>query len=418
MKIFIHNLGCDKNKVDGEKLAAKLYNSGFKITQGSDDADLVIVNTCGFIRAAKEESLETIFHHLKERKVAVAGCLAKRYSSDLKLDIPEADAILGLADSDAVVDKILDLYGAKQKNKSCSTIRLLSGLKHTTSLKISEGCNNLCSYCAIPSIRGKHVSRLENEILSEARQLREQGVKELIIVAQDTTAYGNRTGLPNLLKKLGRMKNPFEWIRLMYCHPSGISEELIDTIADTPSIVKYMDMPLQHISDPMLRNMNRHYTRAMVEKLIRMIRDKIPTIALRTTFITGFPGETEAQHQELCDFVKDAVFDRMGVFSYSPEEGTHAFAIKGRVPEKTMKSRMEELLYLQNDIINKKNQAVVNTFQDVLIDETEDNISIGRTERDAPDVDCNVIINDSSLMPGTFKRVKIKSAIGLDIYTD
>jgi ribosomal protein S12 methylthiotransferase len=417
LKIFIHQLGCDKNRIDGEKLAAKLQNVGYEIVDSSDSAELIIVNTCGFINIAKEESINTVLEFAKEQKVAVAGCLAKRYANNLKKDLKEADIILGLCDTVETLETIIKKYPVKNKKGRCSKRRLLSGPKHFTAIKIAEGCNNNCTYCAIPLIRGSHIQRDEKDILSEARELRKLGVKELLIVAQDTTAYGNRRGLPNLLEKLSKLPNSFEWIRLMYCHPLGVTDELIEAIATLPNVVHYIDMPLQHISNSILEKMNRRYTRTEIEKTIDRLRNKIPDIAIRTTFLVGFPGETSANFKELLDFSNKVEFDRMGAFAYSPEEGTVAAKFSNCPSKKTVRSRIEELLYTQNEIIHKHNVNLVGTRQKVIVDEMIDGAYICRTKRDAPDVDCVLIAKNLRTKPGEFCTVKIKEAIGIDLYS-
>jgi ribosomal protein S12 methylthiotransferase len=415
MKIHIHNLGCDKNRVDGEKLAARLRNAGCAICETPEEAELIVVNTCGFIGPAKEESLDAVFSAAKMAKVAVAGCLAERYKTQLKQRLKEADMVLGLADDEATFRGILKYCDLPRKSGR-GPLRLISGPAYTAPLKIAEGCSNLCSYCAIPLIRGRQVSRPEKEILAEARFLRAQGVKELVLVAQDTTAYQDRRGLPGLLRSLSRLADPFDWIRLMYCHPSGVTGELIETIAAEKPVIKYIDLPLQHITDRLLKRMNRPYTRKAVEKILRELREKIPGVAIRTTFIIGFPGETDEAFEELREFIAAAKFDRMGAFTYSPEEGTKAFTLPGRVPEKIARDRLEALLYLQNDIIHRKNCSFIGKTERVLFEETGEGFSIGRTERDAPEVDCNVIVKGAELAPGTFHRIKISDAVGLDLY--
>jgi ribosomal protein S12 methylthiotransferase len=415
MNVYIQNLGCDKNRVDGEKLAGRLNGAGWTISETPDSADIVIVNTCGFIGPAKQESLDAIFGFAKNKKVVVSGCLAKRYETEIRANINEADLVVGLSDTEDSFNKIIKRFGSS-KHSQCEPKRPLSGPAHVAPLKIAEGCSNHCSYCAIPLIRGRHRSRSETEILAEARQLRSQGVKELILVAQDITAYQDRKGLPRLLRKLSRNQDPFEWIRLMYCHPCGVSDDLLEIIASEKAIAKYIDLPLQHISSRLLGRMNRHYDRKYVETLIRKIRDRIPGAALRTTFIVGFPGETKEEFQELQAFVQEAQFDRMGAFPYSPEEGTKAFRFKGGVPEKTKKERMEELMVLQSNIIFRKNSALVGKTLKVLVDEKLEGVFIGRTERDAPEVDCNVILAKGKWAIGQFRQVKIKRAIGLDLY--
>ncbi|MBL8029320.1 MAG: radical SAM protein, partial [Fibrobacteres bacterium] len=255
MKVFIHQLGCDKNRVDGEKLAARLAVCGYTFSDSTESADLIIVNTCGFINSAKEESIDTVLEYAKTKKVAVAGCLAERYSTALKSDLKEAALILGLCDTDTTVDSIKKRFPPNKKSGKCSGVRLISGPSHYAPIKTGEGCSNKCTYCAIPIIRGNYIDRPETDILKEAKELRKSGVKELLIVAQDTTAYGGRKGLPGLLRKISSLKDSFEWIRLMYCHPLGVTDDLISAMADLPNLLPYIDMPLQHISDSILKKM-------------------------------------------------------------------------------------------------------------------------------------------------------------------
>jgi len=416
MKIHLLNLGCDKNRVDGEKLLAKLLGSGCVAVAAPKQADLIVVNTCGFIKEAKEESIQTIMEMSQHAKVAVTGCLSQRYGRQLAEKMPEADQIFGLADGEITFEKIRQRYGLK-KQACAHEPRSLTGLFHSAPLKIAEGCNNCCAYCAIPLIRGSVVSIQEKGILDEARFLSEKGVRECLIVAQDITAYGKGMGLPALLRKLARLPRPFTWIRLMYCHPAGVSNELIEVIASEPLIVKYIDLPLQHIVDPILKRMNRRYTRAYAEKLIRKLRDAVPEIALRTTFLLGFPGEKDADFSDLVSFVKDQEFDRMGVFGYSSEEGTKAFTLRGRVPQKTIAQRIEALMTLQNTILFRKNSTLTGKTLPVIIDTKEsETVFIGRTQRDAPEIDCSVIITRPNLKPGDIVEVRITGFTGYDLH--
>lgn len=409
LKIFLQNLGCDKNLVDGEKLLAKLYTRGYESVSNPEAADLVVVNTCGFIEAAKEESIEAIISHAKTKKVAVVGCLAERYRDQLRTDLKEADVVLGLSDAPETFEGLLDKYGALEK--PCSgPPRILTTLSHTSPIKISEGCNRACAFCAIPLIRGAHRARPPEEVVKEAQFLRTSGVKELLVVAQDPTSYAEGIGLHGLLKKIDNIPSPFEWIRLMYVHPSGVTDKLIEALAESAAMSKYIDMPLQHISDPILKSMNRSYTRARAEEIIEKLRSQIPGIAIRTTFMVGYPGEKETHFEELQAFVEEMAFDRVGMFGYSPEEGTEAFKLKGRLPGGEIRNRMEAIQNIQIGILRQKNEAKVGTVEKVLIDSIEGDEVLGRTAQDAPEVDCAVKLNGKDFTVGEFYDVTIKSA--------
>ncbi|MFH0920435.1 MAG: 30S ribosomal protein S12 methylthiotransferase RimO [Fibrobacterota bacterium] len=415
MKFYLHNLGCDKNRVDGETLSAQLAGAGWKMVDKPEGANLVIVNTCGFIGPAKEESLEAVFGFSRSTKTVIVGCLSSRYENELRKDLKEADAVFGLAHKPETAQKILSRYSGPCKRFASVIPRLLSSPAHSAPIKIAEGCDNRCAYCAIPLIRGSRISRPEKEVLEEARFLRGKGVKELIVVAQDTTAYnGGKGGLPVLLQKLCGIG--FEWIRPMYCHPCGVDDALIGVLADEPAIVKYIDLPLQHISDPLLKRMNRHYTRAKACRVIERLRQRIPGIALRTTFLVGFPGETEKDFNELCKYVKETEFERLGAFAWSAEEGTAAFRMGKRVPERVKQERLEELLYLASDILFRKNRERIGETVRVLIDETVDNVSLGRTPQDAPEVDCSVVVKSRKVQPGKFYTLKIRDAEAYDLF--
>ncbi|OGS33707.1 MAG: ribosomal protein S12 methylthiotransferase RimO [Elusimicrobia bacterium RIFOXYB2_FULL_49_7] len=418
MKIFLDNLGCDKNRVDGEKLLARLIASGFEQAFTAAEADLVIVNTCGFIQPAKEESIETILDHASHTKVAVTGCLSERYLDTLQKELTEAVVVAGLSDKEATYKTLIDTLSPQQPTLPAppSLTRALTGPVHSAPLKISEGCDNRCSYCAIPLIRGSFVPRSEQDILSEARLLRKKGVQELLVVGQDITAYGKRKGLPALLRKLTRLSPAFHWIRLMYCHPLGVTDELIEVMTSESRILPYLDLPLQHYTDKLLKRMNRHYTGKEAAALIRKLRKRVPSIALRTTLLLGFPGETETDFRNLYSFVKDTEFDRLGVFAFSPEEETQAFGFKNRVASSTVKKRMDRLMELQNDILYRQNLAKVGSIQEVLIDGAEGDVWIGRTRHDAPEVDCRVVVRNCKLVPGRFYKLKITDADTYDLF--
>ncbi len=426
-KINLISLGCSKNTVDSEGLAGELSKNGFivEFDSQSTDFDYVLINTCGFIDKAKEESVNTILSYVSFRKakrkkfnIIVFGCLAQRYKDDLQKEIPEIDKIFGLMQQKDIVSYI------KQDSLSNAVIqRKLSTPKHYAYLKISEGCDRHCSFCAIPLIRGRHISRPIEDIVREAKDLVKQGVKELILIAQDTSYYGldlyKERKLYTLLEEL--CKTDIHWIRLQYSYPNQFPKEILDLMNRDKKICHYLDMPLQHINNRILESMNRNITDVEVKSLIAEIRKKVPDIALRTTLIVGYPSEKKSEFLELKDFVEQVKFDRMGAFTYSKEEGTKAGKMRDSVPMKEKQRRLDELSALQQDISLSLNQDKIGKEFEVIIDRKEDDYYVGRTQYDSPEVDNEVLIsvkNNKDLRVGEFYNVKISSAEDFDLYGD
>lgn len=426
-KINLISLGCSKNTVDSEGLAGELSKNGFivEFDSQSTDFDYVLINTCGFIDKAKEESVNTILSYVSFRKakrkkfnIIVFGCLAQRYKDDLQKEIPEIDKIFGLMQQKDIVSYI------KQDSLSNTVIqRKLSTPKHYAYLKISEGCDRHCSFCAIPLIRGRHISRPIEDIVSEAKDLVKQGVKELILIAQDTSYYGldlyKERKLYTLLEEL--CKTDIHWIRLQYSYPNQFPKEILNLMNKEKKICHYLDMPLQHINNRILESMNRNITDVEVKSLITEIREKVPDIALRTTLIVGYPSEKKSEFLELKDFVEQVKFDRMGAFTYSKEEGTKAGKMRDSVPMKEKQRRLDELSALQQDISLSLNQDKIGKEFEVIIDRKEDDYYVGRTQYDSPEVDNEVLIpvkNNKNLRIGEFYNVKISSAEDFDLYGD
>lgn len=426
-KINLISLGCSKNTVDSEGLAGELSKNGFivEFDSQSTDFDYVLINTCGFIDKAKEESVNTILSYVSFRKakrkkfnIIVFGCLAQRYKDDLQKEIPEIDKIFGLMQQKDIVSYI------KQDSLSNTVIqRKLSTPKHYAYLKISEGCDRHCSFCAIPLIRGRHISRPIEDIVSEAKDFVKQGVKELILIAQDTSYYGldlyKERKLYTLLEEL--CKTDIHWIRLQYSYPNQFPKEILNLMNKEKKICHYLDMPLQHINNRILESMNRNITDVEVKSLITEIREKVPDIALRTTLIVGYPSEKKSEFLELKDFVEQVKFDRMGAFTYSKEEGTKAGKMRDSVPMKEKQRRLDELSALQQDISLSLNQDKIGKEFEVIIDRKEDDYYVGRTQYDSPEVDNEVLIsvkNNKDLRVGEFYNVKISSAEDFDLYGD
>ncbi len=413
-------LGCSKNLVDSENLLGALKNKGLQVFHESrEKADYVIINTCGFINDAKEESIDTILEYAEARKqgriekLFVCGCLSQRYKKELQSEIHNVDGFYGTDEVAAIIsdlgfDPQKDLYGE----------RVLTTPSHYAYMKISEGCDRSCSFCAIPIIRGRHVSRPVESLVSEAESLVSRGVKELILIAQDLSWYGidlyKERRLPELLEQLASVEG-LEWIRLHYAYPASFPKEVLKVMKDHDNICNYLDIPLQHISEHILRSMKRGAGSAETRKLVHEIRESIPDLALRTTMMVGYPGETDKDFRELMDFVRESRFERLGVFTYSPEEGTSSYTLKDDVPEALKQERMEELLALQQEISLEINQARIGKVYKVLIDGQEDNIMTGRTEYDSPEVDNEVIIRDLSLKAGEFHNIQIRSASEFDL---
>ncbi len=432
-KIGMISLGCAKNRVDAEMLLHTLKEAGHQIVSEPESADIVIVNTCGFIEDAKKESIDEIIElgNLKKegkiKGIIVTGCLAERYRDEILKEMYEVDAVVGIganAKIDSVVEQVLkkkrtSLYDEKTKLPLCGG-RVQSTPHYYAYLKIAEGCDNKCAYCAIPLIRGPFRSKPMNDILEEARTLAKNGVTELMVIAQDTTKYGadfkDGTSLAILLKELCKIDG-IRWIRLLYCYPDRITDELLDVIASEEKVLKYIDLPLQHCNKDVLRSMNRNGDKESLSALISKIRKKVPGVVLRTTLIAGFPGESEEAFEELCDFVNEAKFERLGCFAYSREEDTPAYDMDGQLDEETKRSRCDIIMQQQQIIMERYNDTLLNRDVEVLC-EGYDEIAecyIGRTKADSPDVDGNIFFfSDKNPKPGDYITVKIKEYIGCD----
>ncbi len=421
-KIKIITLGCSKNTVDSEVLKAQLEASHFEVEHETPGpAPVVVINTCGFIDLAKEESVNTILQYAEEKKLGnleklyVTGCLSQRYKDDLEVEIPEVDAYFGTME----LPSLLNTMGATYRDELLGERSIVTA-SHYAYLKISEGCNRTCSFCAIPLMRGKHVSRPMESLIKEAEHLAERGVKELILIAQELTYYGldlyQKRMLPELLQKLCQVEG-IEWIRLHYAYPHKFPLEVIEVMKAQPKICNYLDMPLQHHSDPVLKAMRRQITAEETGELIRQIRAIHPDIRLRTTFLVGFPGETEEDHQALCRFVEETRFDRVGVFEYSHEEDTRGYALEDDVPAEVKKQRAEELMAIQNAISLEHNESLIGQKLKILIDRKEGGHYIGRSEFDSPEVDNEIYVDARAgdFMPGQFITVKITDAADYDL---
>lgn len=424
-KVNVITLGCSKNVYDSEVLMGQLKAGQLDVAHESAELganDIVVINTCGFIDNAKQESIDTILQYseLKEQgkigKVIVTGCLSERYKPELAAEISNVDAYFGTND----LPELLAEIGVNYKHELIGE-RLLTTPSHFAYFKIAEGCNRPCSFCAIPLMRGQHVSKSMDDLVKEAKMLAKNGTKELILIAQDLTYYGldlyNERKLADLLRKLSDV-NGIEWIRLQYAYPSGFPMEILDVMKERENICNYLDMPLQHISDPMLKSMRRGITKQKTIDLVDQIRNKVPGIALRTTLICGYPGETEQDFEEMKEWVAATAFDRLGCFTYSHEEKTHAHSLEDNVPEEVKQQRVEEIMDIQQGISFEKNQAKVGQTFRVLIDKKEGDFFVGRTEFDSPEVDNEVLINAKiNYAPvGGFVEVKIDRAEDFDLY--
>lgn len=424
-RVNVITLGCSKNIHDSEVLMGQLKGNLFDVVHEEDNLrnnDIVVINTCGFIDNAKQESIDTILQYseLKEQgkvgKVIVTGCLSERYKPELEAEITNVDAYFGTND----LQNLLHSVGADYKYELLGE-RLLTTPSHYAYFKIAEGCNRPCSFCAIPLMRGKHVSKTIEELVKEAKFLAKNGTKELILIAQDLTYYGldiyNRRNLDELLRHLSDVEG-IEWIRLQYAYPSGFPMEILDVMRERSNICNYLDMPLQHISDKMLKSMRRGITREKTIDLVNQIRDRVPEIALRTTLITGYPGETQQDFEEMLAWVEDTAFDRLGCFTYSHEEKTHAHSLVDDVPENIKQARSESIMEVQQVISFEKNQQKIGKTYKVLIDKKEGDFLVGRTEFDSPEVDNEVLIDASKYYasPGSFVQVKIDQAEDFDLY--
>ncbi|WP_394992171.1 30S ribosomal protein S12 methylthiotransferase RimO [Emticicia sp.] len=424
-KINIVTLGCSKNIVDSEVLFTQLKGNGMKVTHESkkDDSNIVIINTCGFIDNAKQESIDTILRYVDAKeagivdKVYVTGCLSHRYKDELSIEMPTVDAWFGTNE----LPRMLKTLKADYKHELVGE-RLLTTPAHYAYLKIAEGCDRPCSFCAIPIMRGKHVSRPADELVLEAKNLARKGTKELILIAQDLTYYGldiyKKRNLAELLDKLSDVEG-IEWIRLQYAYPSGFPMDVLDVIKNRSNVCKYLDMPLQHGSSEMLKIMRRGIDRPKTEALINTIREKVPEMAIRTTLIAGHPGETEEYFEEMYEFVEKMRFDRLGVFQYSHEDDTHSFSLPDDIPAALKQERTDIIMELQQGISAELNQAKIGKTFKVLFDRKEGGYFIGRTEFDSPEVDNEVLVPASQYVRlGDFANVKINNAEEFDLYGD
>lgn len=437
IKIAFVSLGCDKNLVDSENMLGLLNQSGFALIADESQADVLVLNSCCFIEDAKRESIENILE-LAEHKTTgnckaliVTGCMAQRYKDEILTEIPEVDAVVGTTSYDeiaSIVTEILERKGEKitrfqdiDRIMDHETPRILTTAGYYAFLKVAEGCDNYCTYCIIPKLRGKYRSRTMESLVKEAKGLVSQGVTELILVAQDTTRYGidlyGEKKLPALLHELGKIEG-LEWIRVLYCYPEEITDELIIAIKNEPKVCKYIDMPIQHADNEVLKHMGRRSTREQLDTVIRKLRHEIPNIAIRTTLIVGFPGETKEQFNNLVSFVQEARFDRLGVFTYSKEEGTPAAQLPNQIDETIKESRKDIIMNIQQQISAEKNEQMIGTQIKALIEGklTGEQVYIGRTYKDAPEIDGEVFINyEGELISGDMVEIRITNAYEYDL---
>lgn len=435
MNILFISLGCDKNLVDSEVMLGLLDKKGYQIVDSEEDADIIVVNTCCFIHDAKEESIQTILEMAEYKKegklkaLIVTGCLAQRYQQEIIDEIPEVDAVLGTTSYDHIVEAVEEALAGNghvvledvDALPDVKEKRLVTTGGHYAYMKIAEGCDKHCTYCIIPKLRGNYRSVPMEKLLAEAKDLADQGVKELILVAQETTVYGKdlygEKSLHKLLRELCKISG-IQWIRILYCYPEEIYDELIQTIKEENKVCHYLDLPIQHASDAVLKRMGRRTSKAQLVEIIEKLRKEIPDISLRTTLITGFPGETQEQHEELKDFVDEMEFDRLGVFTYSPEEDTPAATMTEQIPEEVKEERQAELMELQQEIAFDRAEDMVGREVLVMIEGkvADENAYVGRTYKDAPNVDGLIFINtDEELMSGDFARVRVTGALEYDL---
>ena len=435
MKILFIALGCDKNLVDAEVMLGLLASKSYEMTDSPEEADIIVVNTCCFIQEAKEESIGQILEMAELKKegnlkaLIVTGCMAQRYKEEVMKEIPEVDAVLGTSSYDKILDVIDETLKGKHSllvkdpnlNPETTVKRMLTTGGHFAYLKIAEGCDKHCTYCIIPKIRGDFRSFPMEKLLEEAKDLAKQGVKELILIAQETTLYGTdlygEKTLPKLLKELCKISG-LTWIRILYCYPEEITEELLQVIKEEPKICNYIDIPLQHCNDEILKKMGRSTTKKDLLQIIHKIRKTIPDICIRTTLITGFPGETIKQHKELLDFIQEMKFDRLGVFTYSKEEDTIAAKMKNQLPEDVKEKRRAEIMQAQQEIAFEKAENLIGLETLVMIEGkvADENAYVGRTFGDAPNVDGLIFINtDETLNSGDFVRVTVTGALEYDL---
>jgi len=424
-RVNIITLGCSKNTVDSQKLMRQLEAGGYSVTAGSPDpADIVIINTCGFIHDAKEESIDTIISHAKTiqregvGKLFVMGCLVERYRNELKESLPEVDSWFGVNRPGEIISHLGLSYHHELTGE-----RVITGPRHYAYLKVSEGCDRTCAFCAIPDIRGRYTSIPLEELVSEARFLVSEGVKEMILIAQDLTLYGTdlygRQMLPELVRQLSAISE-LGWIRLHYLYPTGFPYEILEMMQADPKICRYIDIPIQHISDTVLRKMRREHDSSATRQLLDDIRRMVPDAAVRTTVIAGHPGETEKEFRELLSFIEEQRFDRLGAFRYSHEENTYGFLnYSDGISEKTKEKRVAQIMELQQGISAEKNAALTGTVMKVIIDRKEGLFHIGRSQYDSPEVDQEILINSpKKIEPGTFVDVKITGSTEFDLYAE
>lgn len=436
MKLLFISLGCDKNLVDTEEMLGLLAEEKFTFTDDESQAEVIVINTCCFINDAKEESINTILEMADYKKsgsckaLIVTGCLAQRYKEEIQEEIQEVDAILGTNSYEKIAEAIhtaLNGQGICIFNELEGFPRIPAAKRQITTgghyayLKIAEGCNKHCTYCIIPQIRGKYRSVPIEKLIVQAEELAEQGVKELILVAQETTLYGmdlyGEKTLPKLLHELGKVKG-IRWIRILYCYPEEITDELIQAIKKEPKVCHYLDLPIQHVNDEVLKRMGRKTNKRQIQEIVQKLRAEVPDISLRTTLISGFPGETEEQHQELLEFVDEMEFDRLGVFTYSAEENTPAAEMEGQINEDIKEARRDEIMQLQQEIVFEKDQEMIGKELWVMVEGkvADENAFVGRTYKDAPNVDGYIFINtEEELVSGDFARVKVTGALEYDL---
>jgi len=437
VKVFVMSLGCDKNLADTEHMMGIMAADGYSFTQDEEEADVIIINTCCFINDAKEESVNALLELAEYKKsgkcsaLIVTGCLAQRYKNEIMEEIPEVDVVLGTSSYDdieravesALAGKKVEDYKPLDYLPEDKAGRIITTGGHFAYLKIAEGCDKHCTYCIIPKLRGNYRSIPLERLLSEAETMAARGVKELILVAQEVTLYGKdlygKKSLPDLLSKLQKIEG-LCWIRLMYCYPEEIDDELIEAILTNDKVCHYIDMPIQHANDSILRRMGRRTDKAALVSIIERLREKIPDIALRTTLITGFPGEREEDHEELMQFVNDMEFDRLGVFKYSEEEDTPAFSFPDKVSDEVKEEHFEALMELQQEIVFDVNEDLLGREMEVLIEgrmtDEEEDVYVGRTYRDAPDIDGLIFVKfEGQLMSGDMVKVRVTAADGYDL---
>lgn len=419
-KINVITLGCAKNLVDSEVLLGQLQRGSARLVGEVDEADVAVINTCGFIEAAKQESIEAILEAIERkkrgelRKIVVMGCLAERYREELRKELPEVDVLFGSNELQEVTESL----GVDYKRELLGE-RLLTTPCHFAYLKISEGCDHPCSFCAIPLMRGKHRTKPLEQLLKEAEHLASQGVKELILIAQDSTYYGmdlyGKRALSQLLMELGRV-GAIEWIRLMYAYPAKFPLDVLEVFRQNPKLCRYIDLPLQHASDNVLRSMRRGITNRAMRDLIFRMKNAIPDLAIRTTFIVGYPDETEHDFETLCNFVREMEFHRVGVFTYSHEEGTTAFPLGDTIPQEVKEQRRDRLMEIQQEISERRNRSLIGSKHRVVIDRLERGFAVGRTQWDAPEIDQEVYVSGKNLKPGKFYDVTMTDAVEYDLY--